>query len=70
MFGGKNQTCVGMGWRWGRLSEEARFCLSGAGEEGQTGGGSGHRSKSTEDGVMLGGAPGQRRKCPSLLRRK
>lgn len=41
MFRGENQTRVGMGWGWGRLNEEARFCLSGAGEEVQTGGGSG-----------------------------
>lgn len=32
--------------------------------------GLGHRSKSTEDGVMLGGAAGQRTKCPSFHRRK
>ena len=32
--------------------------------------GLGHRSKSTEDGVVLGGAAGQRTKCCSLLRRK
>lgn len=41
MFRGENQTRVGMGWGWGRLNEEAGFCLSGAGEEVQTGGGSG-----------------------------